>query len=155
VAIRGNGQAMLSHFAALARLAEHYGPADALAGGSSTSITMFVYESMLKNEALGECAEGACSAEDRALRLALLLKSMQGFIDAVGTNDGLLNNPALTAFVESIKELRAGGKSIPQLLSNPSDLSSVTEAATALARELDPAALERIGVLVNPELLAL
>jgi hypothetical protein len=152
VAIRGNGQAMLAHFGALARITEHYGVVDGLAGGSSTSITMFIYQSMLQNPALDDCTEDggefqACEPEQRAARLALLLKSMQVYVEAVGTNDGLLNNPALKEFAESVR-----AEPIEQLLSDPTQAEKVANAAALLTRRLDPDALGRIGVNLNSEL---
>src|SRR4051812_44904114 len=76
--IRGNGQAMLTHFASLARIVEHYGVVDGLAGSSSTSITMFLYTNMHRNSEVWSCGERPCSYRESTARLALLLKSLQG-----------------------------------------------------------------------------
>jgi hypothetical protein len=51
-AIRGNGQYLFSHFGALARFTEEFGAFQATVGGSSTSITSFIYESLLMNPGL-------------------------------------------------------------------------------------------------------
>ncbi len=70
-AVRGNGQSILTHFASLSQIVGHYGVVDGMAGGSSGSITTFVYESMLKNPVM---------KRDPA-RLALALKSTEGAVN--------------------------------------------------------------------------
>src|SRR5512141_842017 len=57
-AVRGNGESILTHFASLSRIVEHYGVVDGMAGGSSGSITTFTYESILKNPAMQRCGTG-------------------------------------------------------------------------------------------------
>ncbi len=84
VGVRGNGQLIFAHFASLARIVEHYGPVWGAAGGSSGSITMFVLESMQMNPALGSCGKGECSRAEQGQRLALLLKSMNGYAAVLG-----------------------------------------------------------------------
>ncbi len=77
-AVRGNGHYILTHFGALARITEHYGKIDALAGGSSSTVTMFMHESMAMNP-LVESAQG----RDKDLRMALLLKSILGYVEVM------------------------------------------------------------------------
>ncbi len=84
---RGNGNLIMAHFAALARLVEHYGLVDGLAGGSSGSITIFFYESIYANPLVHACNGAACSAEESAARAALLLKSMQGYVALLTSTD--------------------------------------------------------------------
>lgn len=79
-AIRGNGELVLAHELALARLIETYGPLKAAAGGSSASISMFLYQSMSKNNALTTCSTHSCQAR-KSLELSLLLKSVEGYVD--------------------------------------------------------------------------
>ncbi len=85
---RGNGNLIMSHFGALARIVEHYGLVDGMAGGSSGSITVFFYESMFANPLLKDCGNGAaCSEGESVARVALLLKSMQGYVEALAQTD--------------------------------------------------------------------
>jgi hypothetical protein len=74
--VRGNGENIGAHFASLARIVEHYGLVDGMAGGSSGSITTFLYESILMNPATLRCGGQACSRDAAAARVALALKSI-------------------------------------------------------------------------------
>lgn len=78
-AIRGNAHYLFTHFASLARIVEHFGSLSGLAGGSSSTMTMFIYESIAKNSLIREYP----SIEDRNLKIALLLKSIIGTLDLV------------------------------------------------------------------------
>jgi hypothetical protein len=84
VGVRGNGQLIFAHFASLARIVEHYGPVWGAAGGSSGSITMFVLESMQMNPAIATCGTAACTRAEQGVRIAALLKSMNGYAAALG-----------------------------------------------------------------------
>ena len=81
-ALRGNGELILAHFAALGALVEKLGVFDGLAGGSSASITLFIYESILRNPAVRVCP--TCDNHATALRVALLLKSLPEYLDLLG-----------------------------------------------------------------------
>lgn len=83
LALRGNGYKVPVTLAAMARLTEEFGVADAVLGTSSGSIAAFLYESILSNPAVGRCGDGPCSDAERARRVALALKSMLGFADAL------------------------------------------------------------------------
>lgn len=78
-AIRGNAHYLFAHFGALARLVEHYGPMHGLAGGSSATMTMFLYESIHKNPYVLAYPEGP----SRDMRIALLLKSFVGHLEVL------------------------------------------------------------------------
>ena len=143
VALRGNGNYIITHFTSLARLIESYGMVDGMAGGSSSTVTMFVYESILKNQELRTCAGKACSAEETAARAALLLKSVKEYGIAVGTSDAILGPGGV---VELTKAVKAEG--IEGLLKvNPE------EAAKKLRVIFSEAELKRLGVLINPEII--
>jgi hypothetical protein len=89
-AIRGNGQLVFAHFASLARIVEHYGPLHAAAGGSSASITIFLTESIQTHPLVTDCGSGTCTPREQAERIALLLKSLQGYAFALtGTSEAL------------------------------------------------------------------
>jgi hypothetical protein len=105
VALRGNGQAILAHMGGLAQVQERIGhKIDGLAGGSSSTITMFLYESMLRSPVLKTCNGKPCTEKEQAVRLSLLLKSVEGYIESVGTLDGLINDPALEGFSKTFHE---------------------------------------------------
>ncbi len=83
-ALRGNGNYIFTHFAALARLSEAYGTFDGMAGGSSGSVSAFFYESMALNPAVSDCGSGRqCSALEQGRRVAFLLKSMDEYLDVL------------------------------------------------------------------------
>lgn len=85
VALRGNGELVMAHLAGLSRILEEEGLIDGAAGGSSSTITMFLYESVLKNPQLRDC--GACSQREVARRAALLLKSVREWFSVAAESD--------------------------------------------------------------------
>ncbi len=80
VALRGNGTHIVAHATGLARLTSQWGVIDAIAGGSSATISTFIYESMLMNP--GVIGLDAMSRKDA---VALLLKSLVGFAEQLST----------------------------------------------------------------------
>jgi hypothetical protein len=100
-AIRGNGNYIFAHFGSLARIVEEYGKIDAAAGGSSASITPFLYESLLLSPALKGYEGQAYN-----LRLALLLKSLMGYVKALETSD---EGIAIKLMMALYAEYKAGG----------------------------------------------
>ena len=80
-AIRGNGNWIFAHFGALSRVIEEYGAIDAMAGGSSASITIFLYESMLQNPRL------PLEPRARAATLALMVKAVFGYAMTLGNSE--------------------------------------------------------------------
>lgn len=70
VALRGNGNWIGAHFGALAAIVEQEGKIDAIAGGSSSTATAFIYESILANPLV-----------ENDDHIALLLKSVYGYLD--------------------------------------------------------------------------
>ena len=89
VAIRGNGELIPAHWSAMGRLLEEEGLFDGGAGGSSASVTLFLYESILLNPQLRTCAGGsrACSDSEAAIRASLLMKSLAAYLDVVKNDD--------------------------------------------------------------------
>lgn len=143
-AVRGNGHYVVTHFASLARIVEHYGPVDGMAGGSSGSLSTFVYESMLKNKAISSCSGKACSPAEKSARLALALKSVQGYAETVGASEEATSIRDLGAVAMKLKtEVDARG--IGALASTDSN-----EAAKRLREVL---AIPEVKALVNPEVL--
>jgi hypothetical protein len=72
-AVRGNGEAMPAHWGALAQMMEKFGAPVGMAGGSSASITTFLWESISMNPLVEQS-----SANDRGNVEALLMKSLEG-----------------------------------------------------------------------------
>ncbi|MFM8313696.1 MAG: hypothetical protein ACKOA8_05370 [Deltaproteobacteria bacterium] len=82
-AVRGNGGSLMAHFGALASIIENFGVVDGISGGSSASVSIFFYESMLANPVLWDCEGRRCSEDEVRPRLALMLKSIMGGVNAV------------------------------------------------------------------------
>ncbi len=78
VALRGNGTHIISHTTSLAKITNRWGEIHAMAGGSSATITTFLYESILINPAVN-----TLQGRQRNGAIALLLKSISGFADDV------------------------------------------------------------------------
>jgi hypothetical protein len=126
VAIRGNGELIFAHFPALARMAEHFGPFEGVAGGSSGSISSFLTESMHMHPLLHTCSSGPCTREEAGARLALMYKSIDGFLVAAGK---YLLHDTITALNDIVvamgdhvddliaqeKEIEAWGLLLPEL----------------------------------------
>lgn len=141
-AVRGNGQRIPAHFASLARIVEHYGPLDAIAGGSSGSITSFLYESISSNPNTIQCGVAACSSSQRAERIAFLLKSLQGTLELLAQSPEV---QALGDLAKLVAEVKAQG--IEELAAE--DVEAAREALLAILES------DELGPLVNPELLEL
>ncbi|MBX3162708.1 MAG: hypothetical protein KF773_42495 [Deltaproteobacteria bacterium] len=141
-AIRGNGQLITAHFASLARITEHYGMIDAAAGGSSASITIFMTESVRKNPNVWSCGGYDCSADERAARAALLLKSFPGYLTFLTTTEEASAFLQLQPLLGKLKT-----SDIEALLS-----SDVEGARTALVTLLESRDLRD---LINPEIVEL
>ncbi len=109
VAIRGNGELITAHFAALARIAETFGPFDGVAGGSSASITSFFTESMHLHPGLKTCGKASCTKLEAGSRLGLMYKSLYGYIAAMGERDEAVAVTILLGVVEQAKTLGIGG----------------------------------------------
>lgn len=81
LALRGNGYKVPVTLGALARLSEEFGVAGLVLGSSSGSIAAFLYENILLNPAIGDCAGAPCPPQVLGARVSLSLKSMLGFTD--------------------------------------------------------------------------
>ncbi len=142
-AVRGNGQHIVTHFASLARITEHYGVVDGIAGGSSGSITSFLYDSMRKNPAIDRCGGGQfCSKDEKAARVSLALKSVIGYANAVN------ESPEAQA-IRDLASLGTRLRSEVEARGIAALVSSDTPAAAAKLREV--LSIPEILPLVNPE----
>ena len=102
-AVRGNGQYIFTHFGSLARITEEYGILDGIAGGSSGSLTAFIYESMRMNPLLKKYSD-----EDKQLKMALMLKSTLGYLDTVKGTDEFYALAGMQAFGQTLNEKGVG-----------------------------------------------
>ncbi len=137
VGIRGNGEAVPAHWAALARMVEENGMPKATAGGSSATITMFMLDSMSGNVNVNAEKD---AAKKRKIQ-ALMLKSMPEFTAAMANDAKIADGFAM---------LKAYSGGDPEL---------VKKAIKAFSGPLSPHELEnafaKYGKLLNPELVAL
>jgi len=131
--VRGNGQLIFAHFGSLARIYENTGRMFwGASGGSSGSITTFLVDSIQTNKVLPDCDGSACSEAEAANRAALLLKSLQGYVEVLGETD------------EAVALLQLG----------PLAQSIQTEGLSALALEDAEAARESLLTLLGSDDLA-
>lgn len=145
VGVRGNGARIFAHFGALARIHEEYGPIDGIAGGSSASITGFLVESIYMNPALTTCGDETCSDEVIGVRVALMLKSISGYLEVLSQTDEAVALMQLKGVADIIASEQA---TIDQLLLDE-DFEGARQAVITVLEN------EEIVSLVNPEIVAL
>ena len=109
VGVRGNGPRIFSHFGALARIHEHVGPIDGIAGGSSGSVTTFLTESMYANPNVFECGKQTCSDARVGLRMSLMFKSIAGYLEVFGDSEEVVAFQQLAPLLPKIRERDIGG----------------------------------------------
>jgi len=141
-AVRGNGQLITAHFAALARVVEHYGPLYGAAGGSSGSITTFLTESIHMHPLVQSCRGEPCTRSESAARIAVLYKSLQGYLGVLAGTEEALAIQQLLPLAQQVQEQNL------QALAE----TDVEAARTALLDLLTSADLRE---LVNDELVEL
>lgn len=143
-AVRGNGELIGAHFQSLAHVVETYGVVDGMAGGSSGSITTFLYESVLMNPAVSTCGTTKCTAKQRSARVALAVKSLLGYGETVAKSP-----EAETVFdsVAVVKKIQSEAQSKGALaLASPSNVSDI---ASKLQGVLS---IPEVKEIVNPEI---
>jgi hypothetical protein len=134
--IRGNGQLAPAHWAALARLVEENGLPQAMAGGSSGSVTMFFVDSLAGNPAMqAEADQGK-----RSKMFALLLKSMPQFIETMGQSEKVAS-----AF-ELSKELAGSSSPVKDAL------NSILSGSGPLKATDVEQMYGKFAILANPEM---
>jgi hypothetical protein len=132
-AVRGNGNYIFTQWGALARILEHYGPIDGIAGGSSGSVTAFLYESIYMNPAVWECPSGRCSEHEAANRMAFLMKSLREFVNVIGDR----------------VDFGAAATAVPKLIQRFKDQQYEDAVKSG---DLAGAAISAIRILSSPEL---
>lgn len=85
--IRGNGENVAAHWAALSRFVEENGMPKSIAGGSSGTISMFLLDSMAGNPLF----IGVDDQDKKNKMQGLMIKSMGEFLSQMGKNDEALS----------------------------------------------------------------
>lgn len=114
-AIRGNGELIMAHVSGLARILEDMGMVDGAAGSSSSSLTVFFYESILMNPAVTQCNGTACSDEQKRERAALLVKTLWAYLNVLSETPeakAILNAGQFfkESQIKTLEQLEAEGK---------------------------------------------
>ena len=139
IAYRGNGPRIPAHFGATARILESYGLVSGSAGGSSGSISAFLLESVQMSEHV-RCT--GCSADEQALRAALMFKTIPALLAMLGERDDVIAARTLASIAGRVQS-----EEVAELLS-----SDGPRGVAALLRILES---PDVRELVNPELLEL
>ncbi|MDQ3365231.1 MAG: hypothetical protein M3680_07370 [Myxococcota bacterium] len=129
LAIRGNGPRLTAHFGAVSRMYEHYGLIDAVAGGSSGSITAFLVESVQANPALYRCGGSDCTRRQIGDRGAFLFKSLLGYFEVLSESTEALTFREVTTLANAVSsgnleallasDPQAGVQALQGLLASP------------------------------------
>ncbi len=136
VALRGNGTHLMAHTTSLAKITSRWGEVQAMAGGSSGTITTFLYESILMNPAVN-----FLQGEHRGRAISLLLKSIAGYTQEV------LDAPEWKALI-GVGTLAGRLKGQPSLHLPPAEFQK------AAADLLQIFTSDGIRELINPEIIA-
>jgi len=136
-AIRGNGELMPAHWGAMSSIVEEQGMPSAMAGGSSASITLFLLESLSLNKIAQTNSERA-----------LLIKSFQGYLEALSQTPEGKAIQALLADKDAFKSLLALASRFDQALLNPLTKKLAAKHLANLQTLLQSKDLREI---VNPE----
>lgn len=110
-AVRGNGGHLMAHFGGLAAVTENFGLVDGISGGSSAAVSVFFYESMIANPLLWTCGDRRCTEEEVRPRLALMLKSMMGGVEA------LIELAGGQAFIDGLTQSSGGSNRMSEMMS--------------------------------------
>ena len=140
VGIRGNGPRIWAHFSSLARISEEFGSIQGAAGGSSGSVSVFLFESVRANPQTARCGHRRCSRRETAAREALLYKSLEGIQQAGLTAD-------IATVLAVVEQIQTQG--IEALLADPDT------AAQGIAALIDILSDPAVRMLINPELFTL
>ncbi|MBK9037635.1 MAG: hypothetical protein IPL83_00465 [Bdellovibrionales bacterium] len=143
VGIRGNGELIAAHWPAMARMVEELGMPQAIAGGSSGSITTFLVESVALNPDLALIADPI----ERRQRQSLLIKSMPFYLQALARH-----SQAVSGF-EFLNSLMSQGSEVTEILMKSlAATNGARNPGQKLTQELYEA-LKKYGPLLNPEIL--
>jgi len=145
LAVRGNGELIWGHFGGIARILETEGLIKGIAGGSSASISSFLYESIMTNPELRRgCTAGDCTDAEVGQRAAFLIKSIYYWLQISGSTD----EGAALAHVWTLKN-RLGDFDVSQLSAENIELVK-----TGLRSLYELLASATVRELVNKEFLS-
>lgn len=133
-AIRGNGQLMPAHWGSLAKITEKAGLPSAMAGGSSASITMFLTESIAMNP-----------LSDTNLKKSLLIKSFEGYVEALTQTDDGKAIMALMANQDELKQLLGKLNKLEEVYVQVAQNKQLLEAVSQILNSSD------LKAIINPE----
>lgn len=137
-AIRGNGELMPAHWGALSQVIEQRGLPKMMAGGSSAAISIFLLESVSLNK-----------AADSSLKQALLVKSFQGYLEALSLSQDGKSLMALLGQKKEIEELVQKAVQLEDALKDPDFIVR----ARKVLNEIEALSFsEDFRNLLNPEL---
>lgn len=140
LALRGNGPRITAHFGAIARVFEQYGLVDAVAGGSSGSITAFIVESIEMNPAVYRCGTRGCTSKEAGERGAFLMKSIRGYFDVLGETIEAAQFADVKTLADALAQRNVAG-----LLAGPNPTAGVDALRSLLASP-------ELRDVVNPEI---
>ncbi len=78
LAVRGNGELAPAHWGGFAKLVERMGLPKAMSGGSSGSVSLFLFDSISLNPILGDK-----DSETGRQRASLLVKSLESYLESI------------------------------------------------------------------------
>ena len=144
VALRGNGEYVAGHWGALTKLVEEKGMPSVVAGGSSSSITIFLLNSIVTNPKFKKL-----SPDQKKKKLALLLKSIPAFFQRMGETDGITR-----AYAEI---MGAGSANTDSIAEKVRELIEVMQSEDPKSREFKQkiqALVDKYFPLLSPEMVA-
>ncbi len=97
-AIRGNGEAVPAHWGALAKIVEHNGMPERVAGGSSATISMMFLDAITRNQYLSQ------DDEQRKLEQALMIKTIMAHLNYLWSEDS--KAPQLMGLVSDFRNAK-------------------------------------------------
>lgn len=98
LAVRGNGELAPAHWGGFAKLVERMGFPKAMSGGSSASVSLFLFDSVSLNPILGDK-----DSEAGRKRASLLVKSFESYLESVALR------PEWQAALKTAADLQAKG----------------------------------------------
>ncbi|MEO0335310.1 MAG: hypothetical protein AAF202_02895 [Pseudomonadota bacterium] len=111
-ALRGNGQMAPAQWVGMARIIEHRGMPTAMAGGSSSTLTMFFIESINKSKAVRALSSSKDFSKNKKHYQALLVKSLPLFITTVA------DHLQLESTYKFLAEMKASDSDLNQLIAD-------------------------------------
>ncbi len=164
LAIRGNGENVGAHWGAMGQLIESYGMPNAMAGGSSATITQFFIDSLARNADILREQD----LEKRRAIYALLMKSLPRFFEGIAVHDekiskaiGLylgIQKQLLTKKINTKATPAGGSASKPVVVAaRVRDLSAILAENPQIAKSAVDVASElliKYGGLINSNIIA-